>query len=190
MEKAMEHRKNYAEEILNGIRVLMAPRPLLEHARISRRISNKIEESLSGGGCEAFVEVDVYLSKNDRFVPDVCVVCDPAKYANGKRIEGAPDLVVEVLSRSTANRDRGYKKDIYELHGVKEYWIVTASECAIEVYILKDGRYYHNHTYTLMLDHELEMKTEEELKEVKYVFSPSIFPDMKIDIREIFTKPD
>jgi Uma2 family endonuclease len=57
------------------------------------------------------------------------------------KIEGAPDLVVEVLSPSTAYYDLKHKKSIYEKNGVKEYWIVFPEQKVIEVFVLKDGKY-------------------------------------------------
>ena len=73
-----------------------------------------------------------------RFVPDFMVVCDREKIkADG--VHSAPDLVLEVLSPSTAKNDKGYKKSVYESSGVPEYWIVSPKEKSIEVYLLQDG---------------------------------------------------
>lgn len=68
--------------------------------------------------------------------PDLIVVCDENKIGN-KNITGAPDLVVEVLSPSTAKNDRLIKFNSYEKAGVKEYWIVDPYNQTIEVYLLE-----------------------------------------------------
>ena len=60
---------------------------------------------------------------------------------------GTPDLVVEVLSPSTAVRDRGYKFDLYERHGVREYWLVEPEGRFLEVYVLEDGRFVRRGLY-------------------------------------------
>ena len=109
-----------------------------------------------------------------------------AKINSQGYVDGALGLVIEILSRSTAKRDRGYKKDAYERYGVKEYWIVHPTEFSIEVYTLIDSKYSFDMFYILekrMLDY----MTQEEKDEIEYTFSPSMFPDLIIDIREVFT---
>lgn len=59
----------------------------------------------------------------------------------GRYWYGAPDLIIEILSPSTAYRDRGIKYEIYEKHGVREYWLVDPEAAFIEVYTLADGRF-------------------------------------------------
>ena len=72
--------------------------------------------------------------------PDVCVICDLKKIDKYGCI-GAPDLIVEILSPSTASRDWRYKYDLYEKHGVREYWIIDPANNTVTVFILKDGKY-------------------------------------------------
>jgi Uma2 family endonuclease len=73
--------------------------------------------------------------------PDVCVICDPSKLDDRGCI-GAPDLIVEVQSVSTAKRDLNEKFNLYELSGVKEYWVVFPKDQAVTVFCLQeDGRY-------------------------------------------------
>ncbi|HEC98327.1 MAG TPA: Uma2 family endonuclease [Nitrospirae bacterium] len=64
-----------------------------------------------------------------------------------KNIQGAPDLVIEIISESTAYRDLVQKKRLYPKFGVEEYWIVLPVEESIEVYILKDNTYTLHKTY-------------------------------------------
>jgi Uma2 family endonuclease len=89
--------------------------------------------------------VEVYLDENNVFEPDVVFVApdnlDIARQ-DEKRIIGAPNLVVEVLSSSTAKFDRQGKYQAYEQHGVTEYWIVDPVYEVLEVWNLGDnGRY-------------------------------------------------
>jgi len=72
--------------------------------------------------------------------PDVLVVCDPDKVKDDG-IHGAPDFVVEVLSDSTANKDLGVKKQMYESRGVREYWIVQPEGATVFQYLLEGERY-------------------------------------------------
>jgi Uma2 family endonuclease len=73
--------------------------------------------------------------------PDICVICDKSKL-DEKGCLGAPDLIVEIISPSTANHDVEYKFNIYQSAGVSEYWIVFPFEKVISVYMLNNsGRY-------------------------------------------------
>ena len=73
--------------------------------------------------------------------PDLVVLCDPAKVKNG-RIHGAPDLVVEVLSPSSAARDKKQKRRLYEMAGVPQYLLIDPANRFVERFSLDaDGRY-------------------------------------------------
>ena len=77
---------------------------------------------------------DVYFNEHDTFQPDILFVSTERKHIlKDKRVEGAPDLVVEILSPSTGYYDLAKKKDVYEQYGVKEYWIVDMTLQSIEV---------------------------------------------------------
>jgi Uma2 family endonuclease len=82
----------------------------------------------------------VVLSEYDTVQPDVLVVCDKNKMTKAN-IQGAPDLVVEVLSPSTAVKDRKTKKSLYEKYDVGEYILIHPIELYAERFILKDGQY-------------------------------------------------
>jgi len=111
------------------------------------------------GKCKIFHgQVDVRLPKNGEtadnkiytvFQPDICVVCDPSKI-DEKGIVGAPDLVVEVQSPSTARYVMSQKFDIYEEAGVKEYWVVYP-KVGLTVFLLQDnGKYDKGTTYDIV----------------------------------------
>lgn len=79
--------------------------------------------------------IDVVLSDEDVLQPDVIFISRQRKdIITADAIEGAPDLVVEVLSPSTEAKDRGTKKELYAAYGVREYWIVDPARMAVEVY--------------------------------------------------------
>jgi Uma2 family endonuclease len=81
--------------------------------------------------------------------PDILFISkDRLNIIGEKNIERAPDLVIEILSESTAYRDLIQKKKLYSRVGVKEFWIVIPGEESIEVYILKDNTFLLHRTYT------------------------------------------
>ncbi len=122
-------------ELINGKAYAMSPSPRIWHQRLVGKLYLSLSvyvsdaNSRSGRSCEPFIApIDVFLTGPDEaedtvVQPDILVVCDPDKiHEDG--IHGAPDLVVEILSPSTAARDLEDKKALYERHGVGEYWIV------------------------------------------------------------------
>jgi Uma2 family endonuclease len=141
----------------NGISA-MSPAPNLNHQRVIGRLFRKIGDFLDGKPCEAFVApVDVRFSENrdaaDNYVdtivqPDILVVCDRAKL-DERGCHGAPDLIVEILSPATASRDLKQKYELYQRHGVKEYWIVHPNDQTVLVFKLgEDGMYGRAAIYT------------------------------------------
>jgi len=119
-------------ELINGVAYDMTPAPSVEHQRVSGRlflaIGNALEErkrKAGGGECEVFAApIDLYLPGQESvFQPDLVMVCDPTKLAP-HGIVGIPDLVVEILSPSNANKDTVAKRWAYAAAGVPEYLIV------------------------------------------------------------------
>ena len=134
-------------ELINGVAYDMTPAPNTDHQRISTRLNAGIFDALkeakrkSGSGeCEVFAApTDVYL-ESGVVQPDLLVVCDPTKVSK-RGIEGAPDLVVEILSPSTAGKDWSHKRWAYEAAGVREYLIVDPDELVGVLLQLESGRY-------------------------------------------------
>ena len=115
-------------EIIDGIAYNMSPAPSTKHQRVAGKLHANLDRSLSGKGCIPFIApTDVKLSDQDVVQPDILVVCDPAKITES-HIEGAPDVVVEVLSPHTSAKDLREKKALYERAGVKEYVVVDPLE--------------------------------------------------------------
>lgn len=172
-------------EWIDGKSVSMAP-AILKHNVVGSNIFTALHNFLKGKRCKAFMEFGyVHFSKKDKYIPDVMVVCNP-EIIKDDGIHGVPDLIIEVLSPSTAKFDKGHKKDIYEKHGVKEYWIVSVKECNIEVYLLQDGKYVLDDVYTLLTDNCMKHWDEDEKQGVKHAITPSIFPELSIKLEDIF----
>ncbi len=129
---------------LIGGELIMVPSPVPYHQIISRRIGFElwkyIEEKKLGE--VLYAPIDVYLSETETYQPDIIFISNERMNIIGeKKIESAPDLVVEILSESTAYYDLRHKKRIYESSGVKEYWIVDPMEKSIEVYENINGEF-------------------------------------------------
>ena len=137
-------------ELIHGQVYDMTPAPSLDHQDVVLTLGAALqaaagegESGPAGRPCRVFVApVDVVLSRDTVVQPDVVVVCDPAKTADRQRVQGAPDLVVEVLSPSTSLKDRREKRALYEAHGVPEYLIADPAEHYAESFRLGAGGRY------------------------------------------------
>jgi len=127
-------------ELVNGVAHCMAPAPSIRHQEVAGALFSRIEQQLRGRTCRPFIApTDVKLSDSDVVQPDILVVCDPRKLVD-THIDGAPDLVVEVLSPGTSARDLRQKKSLYERYAVREYLIVDPLEhYAIRFLLGEDG---------------------------------------------------
>ena len=187
MSGALAYKDEYeAYELING-EVYMMARPSLEHADISYNITNIFKNYLRGKRCRAFSEVDVYLGEKDHVIPDVLIVCNP-DILTEKRVEGVPDLIVEIFSPSTGMKDRTVKFSTYAKYGVKEYWIVEPRRKSVEVYLLREGQYVLDNIYYFYTDKEWADMDEEELAEAntQKMIKVSLYDDFIIDVAEVF----
>lgn len=128
-------------ELLDGVLfVSPSPRPL--HQRVSKRLQRQLEryfEDRSAG--EVFnAPIDVILGRHDLVVPDIVLVTAPEQVTD-RAVEGAPTLLVEILSPSTRTRDRRLKSRRYAALGVAHYWIVDPVRQTIECFRLAQSRY-------------------------------------------------
>ena len=126
-------------QIVNGdLFVTPSPSPL--HQRISRRLQRHLEDHVEERSMgEVFnAPIDLILSNHDVFVPDLVVVLEPEHVTN-RGIEGAPLLIVEILSPSTRKQDCGVKARRYAELGVEHYWIVDPDACSVECHRLDPG---------------------------------------------------
>ena len=115
------------------------------------------------------------------------IVCDKDKIKHGGRyVEGAPDFVVEILSPRTSRRDKGYKKDVYERCGVREYWIINPLARSIEQYVLENGAFTLGDVYYYYRPYELDDMTDEEKAELVTEFRCALFEDMVVRLADVF----
>jgi len=168
-------------ELIKGKIFRMSPAPNANHQRISSRIHFYVFQYLIEKKCEVFaapfdVRLSVSNKKSDENIytvvqPDICIICDTEKVDKQGCI-GAPDLIVEILSKSTSKKDLTDKYEIYEQAGVKEYWIIHPEEQTLLIYSLVDGFYQPSKLYA---------KDE--------IISVGIFEDFKLDLSNIFEEP-
>ncbi|WP_158288296.1 Uma2 family endonuclease [Mucilaginibacter psychrotolerans] len=125
--------------------LVMSPSPIPLHQVISIRFSNALVNFLDAIGDNGFIvaaPMDVKFDEGNVLQPDILYITESrAAEMVTTRVEGAPDLVVEILSPSTAYYDLRQKKDIYEKYGVKEYIIIDPIQENAEVHIIKDDVY-------------------------------------------------
>ncbi|MBU0501373.1 MAG: Uma2 family endonuclease [Gammaproteobacteria bacterium] len=115
-------------ELIEGVAYAMSPAPSTRHQVVTLNLASQIKAKLAGKPCKPFIApTDVKLSGLDLVQPDILVVCDPAKITPS-HIEGAPDLVIEVLSPATSTKDLREKKALYERFGVAEYVVIDPLE--------------------------------------------------------------
>jgi len=115
----------------------MAPAPNRKHQRILRRLGNRLCDHAEYNqlGEVFYAPFDVFLTDFNVFQPDLLFVAEARKGLVSMRgVEGPPDLVVEILSPSTAKEDLGPKKHVYAATGVSEYWIIDPDANAVAVY--------------------------------------------------------
>ena len=177
-------------EIIGGEK-FMSPAANPLHGLILFKLSKIIDNYLmeNKGGFVFTDNVDVYFPDGNIFKPDVTVITsENIKIIQWRgAIRGVPDMVVEVLSRSTKNNDLTIKKDVYEANGVKEYWIINPWEKSVAVYLLRDGKFQFDHEYFKCDADEWEGFDDEEKAAYKPEIKVSIFDDLFIKVDDIFS---
>ena len=128
-------------EIIGGEAYAMTPAPATRHQDILVELTAQFQEHFRGKSCRVYAApTDVRLSPTDVVQPDLLVVCEKGKI-KATHIEGAPALIVEVLSPATALLDRTRKMPLYAVAGVKEVWLINPYPWLVEVFVL-DGATY------------------------------------------------
>lgn len=165
-------------ELIKGKLFKMSPAPRRVHQELHAKLFTEIGFFLKRKPCSVYsAPFDVRFPTNpndsneETFTvvqPDICVVCDASKLDDAGCI-GAPDLIVEILSPSSAAKDLNDKFDLYEQHGVGEYWIVFPGEGILEIFDLIDGKYVSRSKYVRQ----------------NTVFS-RVLPGLKIKLEDIF----
>lgn len=143
-EQLEELDENYYYELIDG-EIVQKSSPHFLHQRVLGRLfialTSFVNEKKIG---EVFIApLDVYLDQFNRYQPDILFVSEDNKHiltSNGI-VEGAPDLVVEIISPSSAKYDRGKKMKGYKRHQVAEYWLIEPQSKSVEVYSYQDNDY-------------------------------------------------
>ena len=167
-------------ELYDGIVKLMTPAPSRSHQKISIKFSRFLDVYLDKKNCEVYhAPSDVRLpkgkNKKDETIytvlqPDIYVVCDLSKM-DEKGCLGAPDFIIEIVSPGSSKRDVKDKFEIYQQHGVHEYWIVNPNDENVNVFVLDENGKYH-----------LKGMFAEDDKIPVHIFDG----DLKIDLTEVF----
>ncbi len=127
-------------ELLDG-ELVVSPSPKTQHQRLVWKFGRPLADFVEtrGLGEVFFSPFDVMFSNADVVQPDLIFVSNErAHIVTPDDIKGAPDLVVEILSPSTAGRDRTFKRALYERHFVREYWLVDPTAKNVTVLLLAE----------------------------------------------------
>ena len=131
-------------ELIDG-ELILAAAPLTTHQSLQARLGSRMElfAEYTDSGKVFFSSTDVVLSETDVVQPDLIFISkERARIVAEEAVFGAPDLIIEILSPSTAARDMGYKRDLYERHGVKEYWMADVDSVWIRVLRLNAAGFF------------------------------------------------
>lgn len=165
-------------ELIKGKIFKMSPAPGTVHQKISRELSFRIFGFFNDKNCEAFsapfdVRLPIMGNKDKETLtvvqPDLCVVCDLEKL-DERGCEGAPDLIVEILSPGNSKKEMREKFEVYEEAGVKEYWLVNPIDKTVLIYVLGE-----QHSFI-----GLQPLTEDQN------LQSTLFPDLIIKLGDIF----
>ncbi len=155
--------------------IYQTPSPILEHQKIILRLAVLLSQWMRAYGGEVFLSpVDLFVSEERYFIPDL-VFYGAQKMATGeveadpKRLHVAPDLIVEIISNSTAVNDRVRKYRAYAEFGVPFYWIVDPAARTFHAFRLENGRYVDE---AVLGDDE--------------AFSPQLLPGLQVSLTEVF----
>ena len=125
--------------------LVMSPSPVVNHQKILLNLAMQIKVFMAqnnDNGELLVAPMDVHLDEENIFQPDLLYIAESRKAELIKdHIYGAPDLIVEILSPSTAYYDLRQKKDIYEKYGVKEYILIDPLQLNAEIYILEESHF-------------------------------------------------
>ena len=165
----LEMDNNEKIDLIDGV-LYMRGEPSRRHQKVLRQLVLKLGNFLDGKICELYFDpFMVKLNKKIVVHPDISVICDKDKL-DDKGCNGAPELIVEILSPSNMVADVWTKYNKYLMAGVKEYWIVDPVKNEVDVYILEDDE-YHGTKYSQ-----------------KDILAVTTLPGCEIDLSVIFAK--
>ena len=160
-------------EILDGEHYV-SPAPFMRHQDVAANLFDELSPFVRKHrlGKVRFAPVDVVLSPNDIVQPDLLFISTQRLgIVTEANVQGAPDLVIEILSEKTRRQDEGLKREIYERHGVREYWMLDPDHDSVRVYRRIGNR--------LRLVAELDATAGEGL-------TTPVLPGLEIRLAEIF----
>lgn len=134
-------------EIIDGIRYDCQPSPTLQHQLLVTQLCSDLYSTCHTTGTIIVAPMDVHLDQDNIVQPDLIYVSNENHSILRTRIEGVPDLLVEILSPSTGTHDKVRKKALYERFGVHEYWIVDSHHRTLDQFVLHEGKYVLEQTY-------------------------------------------
>ena len=170
---ARETPEGWGYELFDGNIRDMAPAPYTNHQSIALNLSTELKlfAEKNNLGKIYIAPTDVYFDEHDCVQPDILFIAkEHLHIITEKNIQGAPDLVIEIVSPHHMQHDTVEKKNLYERFGVKEYWIVFPEEERVVIFSLKNAAYHLLATYT---------KAD--------VLHSQLFSALKIQLTKIFT---
>jgi Uma2 family endonuclease len=169
-------------ELIQG-KIYKMSAPTSTHQTVTGELFRQIANHLKGKKCKVFVAPfdvrlpkSIYKKQDDEITtvvqPDICVICNPTKI-DEKGCLGAPDWIIEILSKNTSQKDLREKFEVYQEAGVYEYWIVHPNEQTVFIYLLESGKY---------------KSTDHPYVKGDKVASLTL-PELEIDLGEVFENP-
>lgn len=163
-------------ELLRG-KICQMSAPSVKHQRISIRFSRLLANALWQTPCQVFAapfDVRLLRTREDKHVttvvqPDLCVICDSSKL-DDRGCNGAPDLIIEILSPGNSRTEMKDKFELYQEAGVLEYWVVSPIEKTVQVWKLNEQGIYIG----------LQPNVEGD------VVTTPIIPNLGVDVSEVF----
>jgi Uma2 family endonuclease len=169
-------------ELIKGKITLMSPAPSVSHQRISFNLSRVLGNFFYKKSCQAFAapfDVRLYnrkkslLANKDVYTvvqPDLCVICNP-ELLDERGCNGAPDWIIEILSKGNSKKEMQIKHALYAESGVLEYWIVFPFEEVVLQYVLNEASEQYQLIHSYAEDN---------------IAIPHLFPELEIDLKEVF----
>ena len=171
-------------ELIKGKIQLMSPAPNVLHQSIVTELGGHLYSFLRNKPCKLFYapfDVRLYNRKKSMLTnkeiytvvqPDLCVICDTGKL-DQQGCNGAPDWIIEILSKGNSKRETQEKYALYQESGVKEYWLVYPYEQSVHQFVLNE----QTEKYELLAMFSAEDNA-----------GPVLFPDLAIDLAEVFAE--
>lgn len=164
-------------EVING-NLIMVPAPGFEHQQFSVNLEFILVQYMRSKSLGKFLDapIDIILDENNVVQPDILFISKENKgIIQEKGIFGSPDLVIEIISKSSRYRDIFTKKDLYQYFKVKEYWLVDPKSKSIQVLFLNENGKYDLYSEAYLEDEDENPK----------VIS-KVIDGLEVDLKDVF----